>query len=163
MKSNNKHNAPVWGRSLRQLKWDNKEDISLTESLISDTVHEWYDAKHRETSVPEIKLINSHLLNSCPICGSINFVKNGKDTNGIQRYICKQCNRTFSPINNTIFDSKKIPISEWIEYLLHLFEFHSITSSARDNRNAYSTGKYWLIKVFSVLKHIQDDVILKVI
>ena len=44
--------------------------------------------------------------------------------------------------------------------LLHLFEFHSIKSSSYDNRNANSTGTYWLIKVFEVLKGIQDDVVL---
>ena len=42
----------------------------------------------------------------------------------------------------------------------HLFEFHSITTSARDNRNASSTGRYWLIKVFSVLKYYQDNIVL---
>lgn len=44
--------------------------------------------------------------------------------------------------------------------MLHLFEFHSIKSSSYDNRNANSTGTYWLIKVFEVLKGIQDDVVL---
>ena len=63
-------------------------------------------------------------------------------------------------MTNTIFDSKKIPISEWIEYLLHLFEFHSINSTAYDNRNSPTTGKYWLIKTFEVLKGIQNDVVL---
>ena len=57
-------------------------------------------------------------------------------------------------LTNTIFDSKKIPISEWIEYLLHLFEFHPINSTAYDNRNSPTTGKYWLIKTFEVLKGI---------
>lgn len=45
--------------------------------------------------------------------------------------------------------------------MIHLFEFHSIRSSARDNRNAESTGKYWLIKVFEVLKNCQKDIILE--
>jgi hypothetical protein len=44
---------------------------------------------------------------------------------------------------------------------MHLFEFHSIVSSARDNRNAESTGKYWLIKIFEVLKGIQEPVVLR--
>ena len=123
--------------------------------MISDTVHEWYDAKHRKASAPEIQLINEQAVICCPYCQSSNFIMFGKYANKIQRYHCNCCNHIFSPISNTIFDSKKIPISEWIEYLLHLFEFHSITTSARDNRNAYSTGKYWLIKVFSVLKHIK--------
>ena len=40
------------------------------------------------------------------------------------------------------------------------FEFHSIKTSAADNRNSNTTGQYWLIKVFEVLKGIQDDVVL---
>ena len=32
--------------------------------------------------------------------------------------------------------------------------------SARDNKNASSTGKYWLLKVFEILKNYQDDIIL---
>lgn len=44
---------------------------------------------------------------------------------------------------------------------MHLFEFHSIKSSARDNRSAESTGKHWLTKVFEVLKNCQKDIILE--
>jgi len=63
-------------------------------------------------------------------------------------------------LTGTIFEDRKIPISEWIEYLIHLFEFHSITTSARENLNAYSTGRYWLFKVFAVLEDFQKDIIL---
>ena len=79
---------------------------------------------------------------------SKSFIKYGKDGNGINRFKCKNCGSTFNNLTNTIFDSHKIPISEWFEYLIHLFEFHSIKSSSRDNKNANSTGKYWLTKVF---------------
>jgi hypothetical protein len=40
------------------------------------------------------------------------------------------------------------------------FEFHSINSTAYNNRNSPTTGKYWLIKTFEVLKGIQDNVVL---
>ena len=76
-------------------------------------------------------------------------------------YRCKTCLRRFNILTNTIFDSHKIPLSEWAEFLLHLFEFHSINNSSRDSRNANSTGKYWLFKVFEVLKHYQDNIVLK--
>ena len=89
------------------------------------------------------------------------MIKNGFYKNGFQRYQCKACGKKFSPLTNTIFEGKKIPISEWIEYLIHLFEFHSIRTSARDNRNSESTGKYWLTKVFAVLKDIQKNVMLE--
>ena len=146
-----------WGRSLHKLSWDEKETISLSRKLISSTVHEWYDAKHRISSKEEIRLINSLSINSCRICGSVNFIRYGSYRSRIIRYLCNDCQRSFNPLTGTIFDFKKIPISEWIEYLIHLFEFHSITTSARDNRNAYSTGRYWLYKVFVILRHYQDE------
>lgn len=57
--------------------------------------------------------------------------------------------------------SKRIPMSKWIGDLKHLMEFHSVTSSARDNRNARGTGFHWIGKVSAVLDGIQDDVVLK--
>ena len=162
MKRKKNNSTAPWGNSLKFLSWDddiNKDDPS--KKLISSTVHEWYDAKHRKNSIEEIKFINSIKVTHCPYCGSIRFIKFGRYGNGYQRYNCKDCKGFFSPLTDTIFDSKKIPISEWIEYLIHLFEFHSITTSARDNRNAVSTGRYWLFKVFAVLEDIQDDIILE--
>lgn len=150
-----------WGASLKFLPWEESEQLTNTQTLISSTIHEWYDAKHRITSDEEISLINNLNKKHCPYCGASNIVKNGFYKNGIQRYKCKFCGKRFSPLTNTIFEGKKIPISEWIEYLIHLFEFHSVKSTARDNRNSQSTGKYWLYKIFAVLKNIQDDVILE--
>ena len=159
-KSNRRSHASHWGSSLRNLSWDKSDHKTRSQELISSTVHEWYDAKHRISSKEEIELINSIRITCCPRCGSVSFIRYGYYRNGIVRYFCKDCHRFFCAVTNTIFDDRKIPVSEWIEYLIHLFEFHSIKSSARDNRNASSTGKYWLIKVFSVLKHCQDDIIL---
>ena len=154
-------NGSSWGTSLKVLPWDKNDQITDTQQLISSTIHEWYDAKHPIASNDEIQLINKFGKLSCPYCHSKEIVKNGFYKTKIQRYYCKSCGKKFSPLTNTIFEAKKIPISEWIEYLIHLFEFHSIRTSARDNRNSESTGKYWLIKVFEVLKDIQNDVILE--
>lgn len=145
---------------LRSFTWSKNTDKSKGQLLVEHTVQEWYKAKHSESSDFEIEFINSLDIKQCPFCESCNFIKYGHKKDGTQRYICKDCNSQFTPLTNTIFDSKKIPISEWIEYLLHLFEFHSIKSTAYDNRNSPTTGKYWLYKVFEVLKGIQDDVIL---
>ena len=160
MKEKDKQRNVHWGHSLRCLEWDQNETITESQEMISSTVHEWYDAKHRRSSEEEIKLINSRKMENCPNCGSSKIVSNGKYTSGIKRYLCEDCRTSFCALTRTIFEDRKIPISEWVEYLMHLFEFHSIRSSARDNRNANSTGKYWLIKVFAVLKDIQSDVML---
>lgn len=143
---------------LRTFSWSNSKDVSTDQKLIESTVMEWYDAKHPKASLDEVAFINSIPIKRCPLCESMTIVKNGHRKDGIQRYLCKECNTRFTPLTNTIFDSRKIPISEWIEYLLHLFEFHSIQSTAYDNRNSPSTSKYWIYKVFEVLKGIQDEV-----
>ena len=145
--------------SLRVFTWDDKNPTP-SQSLVESTVIEWYEAKHRKASKEEIDLINSINIVKCPYCNGTHIKKDGHRKDGIQKYFCNDCIRGFNPLTNTIFDSKKIPISEWIEYLLHLFEFHSIKTSASDNRNSNTTGQYWLIKVFEVLKGIQDDVLL---
>lgn len=51
-------------------------------------------------------------------------------------------------------------MSEWVEFLLHLFEFHSVATSSGDSRNAETTGLYWLSKVFATLDGCQDGVML---
>lgn len=146
---------------MKYLPWDKESVKSETQQLISSTIQEWYNAKHRLSSNEEIQLINSINKSECSYCHSKNIVRHRFYKNKVQRYHCKKCSKNFSPLTNTIFEGKKIPISEWIEYLMHLFEFHSIRSSARDNRNSESIGKYWLTKVFAVLDGIQDDVILE--
>lgn len=157
----NKQNYSKSQKPLRTFSWSNSDQKTPSQLLVENTVTEWYEAKHRSSSAPEVNFINSIQILYCPHCGSKKIVKNGlRKNDGIQKYLCKDCKKSFNPLTNTIFDSRKIPISEWFEYLLHLFEYHSISSSAYDNRNANSTGKYWLIKVFDVLKNIQDEVVL---
>ena len=143
---------------LRRFSWEGKESKDEKESLVEETVLEWYEAKHRKASAKELELINSVQVSACPYCAADKIVKNGHSSEGIQRYKCSMCNGRFTAITGTIFDNRKIPISEWIEYLLHLFEFHSLNTSAFDNRSASSTGRYWLFKAFAVLKDIQHNV-----
>ena len=146
-------------RSLRVFTWDGIKPTPV-QTLVESTVVEWYSAKHREASQEEVAFVNSLNIDKCPYCDGTHFKKDGHRKDGMQKYFCNDCKHSFNPLSNTIFDSRKIPISEWIEYLLHLFEFHSIKTSAADNRNSNTTGQYWLIKVFEVLKGIQDDVVL---
>lgn len=116
-------------KPLRSFTWSSNANKTTNQTLIESTVKEWYDAKHRAASKEENDFINSIVVEYCPNCGSTNIVMNGHNNAGIQRYKCKDCLLRFTPLTNTIFDSKKIPISEWIEYLLHLFEFHSMLNS----------------------------------
>ena len=108
-------------KSLRAAPFSD-DNLKPEEKFFKCTLNVWYNAKHRTISDEAVRFINSVTINKCPFCGSTSFIKNGHRKDGIQKYKCISCNRSFTPITNTIFDSHKIPISEWFEYLLHLFK-----------------------------------------
>ena len=130
--------------------------------FIEENIVRWYIEKHPKAGPSEIGFINSIPIDRCPHCGSPRIRKCGRRKDGIQTFQCLDpgCRKRFNPLTNTIFDSRKIPLTEWAEYLIHLFEYHSVTTAALDNRNADSTGFYWLEKVFIVLRGCQDSTVL---
>lgn len=131
-------------------------------SLARETIVEWFGEKHRGRTAEEVDFVNSLVPETCPHCGSRRIRKDGfaKKT-GIRVYECLDpgCGRKFGPLTGTVFDSKKIPISETIEFLYHVFQFHSSTSSAHSNMNARSTGLYRVAKLFLALDGIQDGIV----
>ena len=96
--------------------------------MMVSTLSEWYDAKHRPPSADEVAFINSIPVGSCPRCGSENVRRDGRSKKtGLIVRECKDCGKKFGPLAGTVFDSRKIPLSEWIEFLVHLFQFQGVT------------------------------------
>lgn len=104
-------------------------------------------------------MVNPYIPAKCPYRGSENFVSKVFDYIGIKRCKCL-CGKYFKPTTGTIFDSRKIPISEWIEYCLNIFRYVSLNADSWNNRNAISTSKYWLKKLFLTLEDWQNDIVL---
>ncbi len=100
-------------------------------------------------------MINSYISTKCLFCGSTAFKKFGLSSNGIQRYRCR-CGRTFLSTTGTIFDERRISISEWLEYCLNLFRHVSIWN----NKNTFTTSRYCLQKLFLTLEDSQKGSIL---
>ncbi len=148
--------------SRRETPWDKKEGSELTpmQKFLREKYHEHYDERHPVLSESgEVELINTFVPTQCPYCKSSEFKKYGYTKSKVQRYKCK-CGKTFLPTTGTIFDSHKISISEWIEYCLNLFRYLSITADSWNNKNAFTTSKYWLEKVFLLLEDYQNDIVL---
>lgn len=127
--------------------------------VMVSTLSKWYDVKQRPPSSDEVAFVNSIPAGSCPRCGSESVRRDvrSKKTGLIVRE-CKDCGKKFGPLTGKVSDSRKIPLSEWIEFLVHLFQFHSVKMASLDSRNADSTGRYWLSKVFSVVEGMQEGV-----
>lgn len=156
----NKNKRP-YGHGTLKSQFSKLEMIDELSKLILGNMSEWEFSKHSRRSALEIELLNSLEVHSCPFCQSSDIVKDGYQNDGTRRYRCKSCGRRFSPLTGTLLDSHKIPFAEWIEFCIHLFQFQSLNMSSIDNRNAYSTGRYWLKKIFLCIEKYQDAIILE--
>lgn len=147
-------------KSRRKTPWDNNESLTKTQKFLKVKYKMIYEQHHpHEADGYEIDMINSYVPKQCPYCNSQSFIKKGVDEHGIQRFLCS-CGKIFKPTTGTIFESRKIPISEWIEYCLNIFRYVSLNADSWNNRNAISTSKYWLEKLFLTLENTQDNIIL---
>ena len=155
-------NPDFHSESRRKTPWEGIQRDSLQNFLRNNYIAE-YERKHLSLSeTGEIDYINSIVPDYCPFCGSALFVRKGSSPNGTLRYLCRnpECGRSFNPLTGTIFQDRKISLSEWEQYLINLVHYVSINSSSRNNKNVFTTSRYWLEKVFIVLEGIQDDILL---
>lgn len=156
MKKNNFYNS-----SKRRTPWDEVESLTPTQAFIKSNYLDTYYNRHPILKTTnEAELLNSLEVRCCKYCGSTSFIKKGFTGNGIQRYKCKDCDKYFTIISNSLFENHKISILGWIEYLLNLFGYVSFRSTSRNSKIADSTTKYWLLKLFDLLKDYQEDIIL---
>lgn len=157
-----KHAKPTkWGTSFTDFFSDGRPAETDYEMLLEKTMKEWFEEKHRVNTAFECSLINSLPVEACPYCASADLKKNGTSRYGIRRYRCNSCGRSFNPLSGTLFDQHRIPISEWFEFVMHLLRFDSVGDAAFSNRNAHTTGSYWLLKTFVALKDEQSDIVLE--
>lgn len=141
--------------------WDDEKSLSSPESFIWDTYHNRFDRKRqRLINTNESTIINSYIPKSCPYCGG-KFKLNGYTSNKIQRYKCLHCHKTFTPVTLTLFEDHKISIEEWIDFLYGLLSYESFSNISRNNKNSLNTTIYWLNKLFLILEHYSDDIILE--
>ncbi len=104
----------LYSSSQRRTPWDEKKDLSPVQSFIRSEYLDTWNRHHpllKETD--EADFLNLLEVHCCRYCGSVDFKKNGYTFNGIQRYRCKDCSRTFTVLSNTLFDSHNF----YIQYL----------------------------------------------
>lgn len=148
-------------KSRKRTPWDDIPELTQTQRFIQMQHRNHYEQRHPKLKdTGETDMINSYEPQTCPYCGADSFIKVGFDPNGVRRYRCK-CGKAFKPTTGTIFDSRKISVSEWIEYCLNIFRYVSLNADSWNNRNAISTSKYWLEKLFLTLENTQNNVVLE--
>jgi transposase-like protein len=152
-----KHNTP----SRKRTPWTGKDDATPLQSFIDTSNVTNYEKKHPSISdTEESSMLNAYSLDVCRYCKSQRIKKYGFTRNHVRRYRCSDCERIFTVTTGTIFDNHKIPISEWVDYLLGLFRIQSFNSVSKSNRNSDTTTNYWNAKLYLTLRGYQDNIIL---
>lgn len=148
--------------SRRITPWTDCDDPTPVQAFIDGIVGDVYEARHPRLKYSgEDEFINHYIPHDCPFCGAEKFVRFGFTKNGVRRYKCSNCSHTFTPVTGTIFQDHKISISQWIDFCLALFRNQSFTSISKSNRNSYTTTRYWISKLFLILKDYQNDIVLE--
>jgi len=147
-------------KSRRKTPWDGVHKLTPTQAFLKENYDMRYNVHHRKVGESgEAEMVNSYAPAKCSSCGSEAFKKNGYTDSGVQRYRCV-CKKDFLPTTGTIFDDHKLSISEWMEYCLNLFRHVSITADSWNNKNAFTTSRYWLQKLFLTLEGVQERIML---
>ena len=122
-------------------------------SKLAATVHEKVRLERHPplASGGEAEFFSSYVPETCPWCGSALFKRDGHDRNGVQAYRCRSCGRSFTPATGTIFDSRRLPASEWAMFLPKILGSESEAACARDRQRSSATPPYWTAKLFRVL------------
>ncbi len=111
----------------------------------------------KDKEKPTIKTLIQKEIKECPHCKSNQFVKNGKKDNR-QRFICKNCSKTFTLTNKTILFSTKKDIGVWKKFIHCMIEKYSLRKTAQICNIDITTAFYWRHKILDALQNIQNGV-----
>ena len=141
--------------------WDGQspESISPAQAVVAAAHRGAYAFRH-EAFDGDIDFFNGYAREACPWCAGRCVNRRGFDSSGMQRYLCRDCERSFTPTTGTVFEDRKLPLTAWADFLIQLFSFESMAVMTRENRRSDTTVPYWLAKVFAVLEGVQDNTVL---
>jgi len=93
--------------------------------------------------------------NTCPNCNSINCVKNGK-VRGKQRFLCKDCQRTFGNRTSLMLSHTKLTDNQWEKYIQCMVQGFSIRKSAEISDVCVKTSFYMRHKILDAISKHMD-------
>lgn len=95
----------------------------------------------------------------CPKCGSIKAIKYGM-RKGRQRYLCKDCRKTFGDTNGTVAFRSKLSVAQWIEFIKLTLQGESCRTIAKNlgiNKQTALHNRHRICSVLHQFVSNQDD------
>ncbi len=96
----------------------------------------------------------------CLHCGSIHVVRNGHRSDGTQRYLCRDCRKTFVITSNSIASGTRKDLSVWKRYVSCMMQGLSIRKTAEICGIHRNTAFYWRHKILDAVRSEMDGMVL---
>lgn len=94
----------------------------------------------------------------CPYCGGIHIVRNGHRKDGVQKFCCRDCNRSFVPTTNTMFAYSHKDFSTWISYIKGMMSGGKLMEMSVSCGINLKTSFFWRHKILNSLCQMEDTV-----
>jgi len=78
----------------------------------------------------------------CPDGHVSAVVRNGRGRRGEQRYLCRECGTTFTPLTGTIFEGRKFSLPEMVFLISHMDEMDALSLAERVPRSYRSVRSF---------------------
>ena len=119
------------------------------------------DIDFNNKDIPELEAeIRFSEGEKCMHCGSVRFVKNGRRPDGVQRYLCRSCGRSFLATTNSIVSGTHKRLSVWMKYFQCMKEGATLVESAQKCDISIATAFQWRHRILDCMKEIGDNVCL---
>lgn len=92
----------------------------------------------------------------CPHCGSLAVIKHGH-RNGRQRYICKDCGKTYGDTHGTMLYHSRLTVEQWTEFLTLTLYNASLNRIKKDMGINLVTAWYNRHKVCSLIQQLEGE------
>ncbi|OZT11059.1 IS1595 family transposase [Priestia aryabhattai] len=89
---------------------------------------------------------------ACIQCGSMSVKRNGKYRSR-QRYLCKDCGKSFNDMTGSPLSGTKYP-HKWLEYYKIMIEWLSLPKIAKELDIHISTAFYWRHKILNAIRSL---------
>lgn len=94
----------------------------------------------------------------CPYCGCVDDIRlHSLFKNGVKRYFCNNCMKTFTDLTGTIFEKTKVPLWKWLYGIIILLESTGSLSAAQLSRNIEVSYPTALIILRKIRRAFEDD------
>ena len=93
---------------------------------------------------------------SCIYCEGMHVVKNGKRKDGVQRFLCRDCHRSFIASTDSITSRTRKSISVWATYLKCMMDQKTLKQSSAECDISISTAFTWRHKILDTLSELTE-------